>query len=550
MIADISISEKSFGPKILMTGVKFHVDDGEKVGVVGRNGVGKSTLFGIVAGTDTDYTGEVIFKRGTTVVATAQEHHVSNDQTVLQYVLAGLPEYAELSRIIETYPETMGDNMRLINEYSEALERFEQKGYYQIESDIEQELENFQLSGVAHRPLSSLSGGQKRLVEVVKVMHSDAHLALLDEPTNHMDYVAKKQFIDWLSGAREAMLIITHDRDVLKHVDRIIELKDGGCASYKGNYDAYLKQNAVHTGTAMNEFEMIEKRIANLKVKVLDYQRLKEKARNPATIQKFKRLETISRKELAELEAKEKPTFWIDKDSVENLNYKVAGQYEKFKARNIRMKLKSDQSRSNHVLVEAKDVALGYGDAPLFEGVNIDLREGEAMELRGRNGAGKTTLIKALLGDRIGVGDPKVFAGTLKLDSHVRIGIYEQEVSGEYFELSLFEAIERMYLDKGLSISTTKVRSLLADYLFTESDGKVPLSRLSGGQKARFQLISMLANDPQLLILDEPTNHLDLPSIEELETALEKYSGAILYVSHDNYFRDKIGGEIVQIGPK
>ena len=550
MIADISISEKSFGPKILMTGVKFHVDDGEKVGVVGRNGVGKSTLFGIVAGTDTDYTGEVIFKRGTTVVATAQEHHVSNDQTVLQYVLAGLPEYAELSRIIETYPETMGDNMRLINEYSEALERFEQKGYYQIESDIEQELENFQLSGVAHRPLSSLSGGQKRLVEVVKVMHSDAHLALLDEPTNHMDYVAKKQFIDWLSGAREAMLIITHDRDVLKHVDRIIELKDGGCASYKGNYDAYLKQNAVHTGTAMNEFEMIEKRIANLKVKVLDYQRLKEKARNPATIQKFKRLETISRKELAELEAKEKPTFWIDKDSVESLNYKVAGQYEKFKARNIRMKLKSDQSRSNHVLVEAKDVALGYGDAPLFEGVNIDLREGEAMELRGRNGAGKTTLIKALLSDRIGVGDPKVFAGSLTLDSHVRIGIYEQEVSGEYFELSLFEAIERMYLDKGLSISTTKVRSLLADYLFTESDGKVPLSRLSGGQKARFQLISMLADDPQLLILDEPTNHLDLPSIEELETALEKYSGAILYVSHDNYFRDKIGGEIVQIGPK
>lgn len=548
MIADISITEKSFGPKILMTGVKFSVDDGEKVGVIGRNGVGKSTLFGILAGTDTDYTGEVVYKRGTTIVATAQEHHATKGQTVLQYVLAGLPEYSELSRVIETYPLTMGDDMRLINEYSEALERFEQKGYYQIESDIEQELDNFQLSGVAHRPLETLSGGQKRLVEVVKVMHSDAHLALLDEPTNHMDYVAKKQFVDWLSNAREGMLIITHDRDVLKHVDRIVELKDGGCASYKGNYDAYLKQNAVHTGTAMNEFEMIEKRIANLKVKVLDYQRLKEKARNPATIQKFKRLEMMSRKELAELEAKEKPTFWIDKDSVENLNYKVAGQYEKFKARNIRMKLKSDQSRSNHVLVEAKDVALGYGDAPLFDGVNIDLREGEAMELRGRNGAGKTTLIKALLGDRIGVGAPKVFAGTLTLDSHVRIGIYEQEVSGEYFELPLSEAIERMYLDKGLSISTTKVRSLLADYLFTESDGKVPLSRLSGGQKARFQLISMLANDPQLLILDEPTNHLDLPSIEELETALEKYSGAILYVSHDNYFREKLGGEVVQVG--
>ncbi|HRC28312.1 MAG TPA: ABC-F family ATP-binding cassette domain-containing protein [Candidatus Saccharimonas sp.] len=544
MIADITVTEKSFGPKLLMTGVKFSVDDGEKVGIIGRNGVGKSTLFGILAGIDQDYIGEVIYRRGTTVVATAQEHHDASGQTVLQYVLAGLPEYSQLSHIIETYPETMGDNMRLIHEYSEALERFEQKGYYQIESDIEQELINFQLSGVAHRPLTTLSGGQKRLVEVVKVMHSDAHLALLDEPTNHMDYVAKKQFIDWLSGAREAMLIITHDRDVLKQMDRIVELKDGGCQTFKGNYDAYLRQNAVHTGTAMNEFEMIEKRIANLKVKVIDYQRLKEKARNPATIQKFKRLEQQSRAELAELEQKEKPTFWIDKDSVENLNYKVAGQYEKFKARNIRMHLKNDASRSKHVLVKASDLALGYDDTPLFKGVNIDLREGEAMELRGRNGAGKTTLIKALL------NDPSVvtFDGTLQLDTHIRVGIYEQEVNDHYFDMPLAMAVERMYLDKDLPISTTKIRGLLADYLFNESDGQTPLSRLSGGQKARFQLISMLANDPQLLILDEPTNHLDLPSIEELETALERYSGAVLYVSHDNYFRDKIGGTVVAVG--
>ena len=543
MIADISITEKSFGPKVLMTGIKFSVDDGEKVGIVGRNGIGKSTLFSILAGTDIDFTGDVIYKRGTTVVATAQEHTVAKDMTVLQYVLAGLPEYSELSHIIETYPETMGENMKRINEYTEALQRFDDKGFYQIESDIERELEEFQLSGVAHRPLASLSGGQKRLVEVVKVMHAQAHLALIDEPTNHMDYVAKKQFIDWMKNAREAMLIITHDRDVLHEVDRIVELKDGTARSFKGNYDAYLKQNAVTTGTAMNEFEMIEKRIANLKVKVLDYQRLKEKARNPATIQKFKRLETISRQELAELEAKEKPTFWIDKDSVENLNYKVAGQYEKFKAKNIRMNMKNEASRSKHVLVRATDLSLGY-DGPLFENINIDLREGEALELRGRNGAGKTTLIKALLG----TGSAAILDGSLSLDPHVRIGVYEQEVSEQYFELPLAEAIERMYLDKNLSISTTKVRQLLADYLFTESDGHTPLSRLSGGQKARFQIISMLSVDPQLLILDEPTNHLDLPSIEELETALEKYSGAILYVSHDGYFRNALGGNTIQVG--
>ena len=544
MIADITVTEKSFGPKILMSGIKFSIDDGEKVGVIGRNGVGKSTLFGILAGIDKDFTGDIIYRRGTVVVSTAQEHHDLGDTTVLQYVLAGLPEYSKLSHIVETYPETMGDDMKLINEYTDALQRFDDKGFYQIEEQIERELDNFQLPGVAHRAFSTLSGGQKRLVEVVKIMHSDAHLALVDEPTNHMDYVAKNQYVEWMKTAREAMLVITHDRDVLNEVDRIIELKDGDSVSYKGNYDAYLKQNAVSTGTQMNDFEMIEKRIFNLKAKVIDYQRLKEKSRNPGTIQKFKRLEETSRKELAELQAKEKPTFWIDKESASNLNYKVAAQYDKFKAKNIRMNLKSDESRSKHILVNVKDLSLGYGDTPLFSGVNIDLREGEAMELRGRNGAGKTTLIKTILGDE----SIKRFAGDITLDKHMRIGIYEQEVSPTYFSLPLGEAVERMYLDRGLAISDTKVRSLLSNYLFTEGDGKIPLSKLSGGQKARFQLISMLANEPQLLILDEPTNHLDLPSIEELETALGKYSGAVLYVSHDGYFREALGGDVVQVG--
>lgn len=567
MIADVNITEKSYGSKVLMTGVRFVVDDGEKVGIVGRNGVGKSTLFGILSGRDRDYSGEVTYRRGTTVVATAQEHHDVGEQTVLRYVLAGLPEYTELSHIIETHPLTMGDNMRLIDEYTQALERFEQRGFYQIESDIERELGSFGLTGYAHRAFDTLSGGQKRLIEIVKIMHSDAHLALIDEPTNHMDYVAKRQFIEWMRGAREAMLVITHDRDVLAEVDRIIELRDGSCQSFRGNYDAYLRQNTVATGAEMNEYEMIEKRIANLRIKVLDYQRLKEKARNPATIQKFKRLENVSRQEMAELEARERPSFWIDRESVEQLNYKVAGQYEKFKTRNIRMSIRDEQSRSKHILVSASDLALGYDETILFEGVNIDLREGEAVELRGRNGAGKSTLIRALLGlptraprsapmtggiesrdDDAQVSTIRTYAGTLSLDPQVRIGVYQQEIAPTYMHLTLHDAIERIYLDRDLTIGETKIRQLMADYLFVESDGQVRVSRLSGGQKARLQLISMLANDPQLLILDEPTNHLDLPSIEELEVALERYSGAILYVSHDEYFRRSLTGAVVQIG--
>ena len=514
MIADIHITEKSFGDKTLMKDVKFSVDDGEKVGVVGRNGVGKSTLFGILSGKDTDYTGEVIFRRGITVATTAQEHHGLGDQTVMAYILSGLPEYSKLKKIIDEYPLTMGDNMRKIEEYTQALERFDQKGFYQIEEKIERELSNFQLDGYGNRRISSLSGGQKRLVEIVKIMHSEAHLALIDEPTNHMDYVAKQQFIDWMnSQPHQAMLIITHDRDVLGQVDRIVEIKDGQAVSYRGNYDAYLKQNAQATTAGMNNFEQIEKRIVNLKQKVLDYQRLKEKSRNPGTIQKFKRLENEARTELAELSEMEKPTFWIDKESASQLDYKSAERYGKFKSRNIRLSMKDASSRSQHVLVRAENVAVGIGERILFED-----------------------------------GGPILYSGDIFLDPQARIGIYEQEIDERYLSDPLEKAIEKLYMSRDLSISDTKIRQLLADYLFTDADRMTPLARLSGGQKARFQIIAMLANDPQLLVLDEPTNHLDLPSIEELETALVKYSGAILYVSHDNYFREKLGGKVVQIG--
>ena len=550
MIADIHITEKSFGDKTLMKDVKFSVDDGEKVGVVGRNGVGKSTLFGILAGMDNDYTGEVVFRRGITVATTAQEHHGLGEQTVMAYILSGLPEYPELKKIIDEYPLTMGDNMRKIEEYTQALERFDQKGFYQIEEKIERELSNFQLDGYGNRRISSLSGGQKRLVEIVKIMHSEAHLALIDEPTNHMDYVAKQQFIDWMnSQPHQAMLIITHDRDVLGQVDRIVEIKDGQAVSYRGNYDAYLKQNAQATTAGMNNFEQIEKRIVNLKQKVLDYQRLKEKSRNPGTIQKFKRLENEARAELEELLEMEKPTFWIDKESASQLDYKSAERYGKFKSRNIRLSMKDASSRSQHVLVRAENVAVGIGERILFEDVNIDLREGEAIEIRGRNGAGKTTLIRMILAsDKSFDGGPILYSGGIFLDPQVRIGVYEQEIDERYLSDPLEKAIEKLYMSRDLSISDTKIRQLLADYLFTDADRMTPLARLSGGQKARFQIIAMLANDPQLLILDEPTNHLDLPSIEELETALAKYSGAILYVSHDNYFREKLGGKVVQIG--
>ncbi len=551
MIATVRIEEKSFGDKRLFRDLKFHVEDGEKVGLIGRNGEGKTTLFQILAGNDTDYQGEITLGRGITMIATRQEHHGFEETTVLEYILQDLPEYAHLKHIMDTYPLEMGDNMRKIHEYSDALERFDQLGYYTIEDDVRQVLTSFQLGDKAENKLGELSGGQKRLIEVAKVMLSKAHLALVDEPTNHMDYAAKDKFLQWMENAKEAVIVITHDRDVLAKVDRIIELKDQKITSFKGNYDAYIALNASSTGNQMNEFELTQRRITNLKAKVIEYQRFKEKARDPGTIQRFKRLEQQTREELATLSQIEKPTFWIDRESVANMGLKTGEQYEKFKAKNIRLHGAKAADGHGRLLIDVQKLALGYGEEPLFADITFQVREGETVELRGRNGAGKTTLIKTLLATAAHEKfAAKVFAGEAHVGQKVRVGVYEQEIADELFDKTLHEAIERIYLSRDLTIGETKVRQLMSDYLFTPGDAAVPVSQLSGGQKARLQLIAMLANNPQLLVLDEPTNHLDLPSIEEMENALRAYKGAILYVSHDTYFRRALSGTVVHVGAK
>lgn len=545
MLLQVEIAEKSFGTKSLFSHLKFDVDDHEKVGIIGRNGIGKSTLFGIIEGRDNDFTGRVIIRRGATVVGTSQEYHDAGDKTVTEYILSGLPSYANLAKTLREFPTLENPTKHQINVYSEALTEFGDRGYYNIEGQVKEELKNFQLEKYADSSFVSLSGGQKRLSEVVKIMHSNAQLALIDEPTNYMDYVAKGQFIDWMKKAEEAIVVITHDRDVLQNVGRIIEIKDGGAVEYRGNYDDYIRQNLHSTSAAMKDYELVESRMKNLKQKILDYQRLKEKARNPGTIQSFKRLENKARVELAELEKIGRPSFWIDEESMKEVGYKDADRYAKYKAKNIRINTKSTTSRSERILAYADNLALGYGDEPLFCDVNFQVRSGDKLELHGRNGVGKTTLIKAMLGQP----GPKIIEGKTGLDATVRLGIYEQEVGSKYLDMPLGEAIERIYLDRKLDISDTKVRALMNNYLFTEGDRNMLVRNLSGGQKARLQIINMLANEPNLIILDEPTSHLDLPSIEELERALTNYHGAMIYISHDNYFRHKLGGEVVEIMP-
>jgi ATP-binding cassette subfamily F protein 3 len=547
MIITATINEKSFGDKGLFKETSFFVDDGEKVGLIGRNGEGKTTLFRIVADEDKDFQGEIQLGKGVHMVATRQEHHGFEDMPVIDYILQDLPKFTKLKHILDNHPLIMGDKMHLINEYSEALEEFDNLGYYTIENEVEKVLDSFQLGARINDKLGDLSGGQKRLIEVAKVMLSNAQLALIDEPTNHMDYVAKDKFLQWMGSASDAMLVISHDRDVLEKVDRILEVKDQKILNYKGNYSDYLRQNSSSTGSMMNEYELTQRRIVNLKAKIIEYQRYKEKSRHPSTIQRFKRLEQQSRDELAKLEKTEKPTFWVDRESVQDMGLKTGEQYQKYKAKNIRLHGVTGEEGFSRLLVNISGLSLGY-DTPLFKNIAFQIREGEIVELRGRNGAGKSTLVKTLLSTVKEQGfSAKVFDGVIDVDKKIRVGVYEQETSSGMLEKTLSEAIEYIFLSRGLKVGDTKVRQLMADYLFTQGDANIPVKQLSGGQKARLQLIDMLADTPSLLVLDEPTNHLDLPSIEELEQALQNYSGAILYISHDTHFRKQLGGEVVQL---
>lgn len=550
MIASIIIANKSFGSNELYKDLSIRIEKGEKIGLIGRNGTGKSTLFNLMTELDLDFDGEINLGKNIVMVSSRQEHHGFEDMTVLDYILADLPEYAELHHILETYPETMGESKHKLQQYSDALERFNDLGYYEIENDVNRELADYQLTiDVSSVTLGSLSGGQKRMVELVKVQRSRADLALIDEPTNHMDYVAKASFINWLKSADEAVVVITHDRDVLGEVDRIIEIRDGRAFSFKGNYKDYLKSNTQNISSEVNEFETTQRRIANLQTDIVRFRRLKERARDPGTISRFKSLETKATKELAELQELEKPTFWIDRESAGDLGTKLSESYQQHKARNIRVRTKISTDKSERVILKVDELGLGYKDKSLFTPVSFEQRLGAKVELKGRNGAGKTTIVRTII-DSVSGKKPSatIFSGTIEHEKGVRIGVYEQEISSEYLEAQLGDAIEKLYVSMGLPITDEKIKQLLSDYLFNpHTDAVMPLSKLSGGQKARFQLISMLAGDPQMLILDEPTNHLDLPSIEELEDALAQYHGSILYISHDSYFTKSLGGQVVEV---
>lgn len=531
---------KSIGAKNLFNDLNLTIDTHEKIALIGRNGQGKTTLLQLLAGEDKEYGGKIETKKNIRVTLTKQEHLSDATYSALAYILKSVPFYFEYEKILQEFEQGHHTDTHL---YTTAVDYFSNNGYYYIKDLILSTLNDFQISEEkALLPLSNLSGGEKRFVELVRMMYSAADLLLIDEPTNHMDYVGKEQFISWMASITESMIVVTHDRDVLKHVDKIIELKDKTIHTFKGNYDQYLKQNTTQTTNSVIDYQNQLRRLADAKKRV-DWglrMRAKSKAWKIRYDKWFKEYEQIKAETV-------KPSFWIDQESTENLDKKVSDSYHKFKEKNIKIALHTDKERVSELL-RVNDLSLGYA-TPLFEHLSFKLTNNDRIFLKGRNGRGKSTIVKTILSlYRNEIPNATIRAGDIKLGVSLRIGEYEQEISSKYLSLPLGKAIELVYGEYNIPVDDQTIKRILSQYLFDPAtDEKQLIASLSGGQKARFQIIKMLANKPNLLILDEPTNHLDLPSIEELENALQSYQGGILYITHDNYFVDHIGGEIVEI---
>ncbi len=531
---------KSIGIRTLFKDVTFTIAQGEKVALIGRNGYGKTTLLKILSGEDHDFEGQVTARKNLRITLTKQEHFTDASQSAVEYILHTVPHYYEYKKIIEEFEQDLHTD---VDKYLTVFEYFTQNKYFNIRSSIIATLADFNIPAeTAHGPLSHLSGGEKRYVEMTRMMFSHSDVLLIDEPTNHMDYQGKERFISWLKSLSQSVVVVTHDRDVLKNVNRVLELKEQKIDFFKGNYDHYIQQNANQTLTSVKLYSDQLNKLKEAKKRVEWGLQMRAKSKEWKTrydhwLRDYEKIqaETV------------KPSFWIDQNSVEELDEKVVDSYHKFKQKNIKINTGAQTTRGSELL-RVRNLSLGYAD-PVFIDLNFSVGPRDRVFIKGRNGAGKSTLVRTIMA----LAENKTpqatqFEGEIIIGNDLRIGEYEQETNIKYLELPLEEAILQCYKEKKVPITTPQVKSILAQYLFDPvQDGQQKIMNLSGGQKARFQLIKMFIGGPNLLILDEPTNHLDLPSIEELENALVNFGGGILYISHDTYFIKRIGGSVVEL---
>ena len=505
---------KSFGDNVIVAGGSFHIEDHEKAALVGPNGAGKTTLFKMIVGELPSDGGDITLTRGKTLGYLAQHQEMVSGNTIYEEVRLAKADIIAMEQQIRTIETELkhleGDALSArLNTYHRLTAAFEQENGYACESEITGVLKGLGFcEDDFSKPVDTLSGGQKTRVSLGKLLLTRPDILLLDEPTNHLDLNSIAWLETYLLNYPGAVLIVSHDRYFLDRVvTKVLEIEMGKLMTYMGNYSEYAEKKRRLREAQLKEY-------LNQQQEIRHHEAVIEKLRSFNREKSIKRAESRE-KMLEKITPVEKP---VEMNTEIHLN------------------LEPSRESGNDVLF-VEHLSKAFPNQVLFRDVNFELRRGEHVAIIGDNGTGKTTLLKIL--NQVIPAD----SGTFTLGTNVEIGYYDQEHHVLHMEKTIFDEISDDYPD----LTNTKIRNMLAAFLFTGDDVFKRIGDLSGGERGRVSLAKLMLSKANFLILDEPTNHLDITSKEILEKALNDYTGTLLYVSHDRYFINQTATRILDL---
>ncbi len=515
IILSLQHIQKSFGANAVLKDVSLTLQSGRRLGLVGVNGCGKTTLMRIIAGLETYDAGTMSLSRGLKLGYLAQQGMVTEGLTVRQELEAVFAPLQEMEAKMRELEERMAkaqqpeDLRRLGGEYAALTEAFERQDGYAWQSAIQGVLAGLGFTKAQHDQLSEqLSGGERTRLCLARLLLQKPDLLLLDEPTNHLDLQALNWLEDYLSQYRGTVLIISHDRYFLDHVcDCMAELLLGTVEQYDGNYSRYMEQRAERFESRQRAFDLQQKEIARQEAIIARFRSFNREKSIRAAESREKKLNKLERLQRPEEENQVRFSFQV-------------------------------RRRTGDDVLMVKDLKKSFGERTLFEHLNLHMRAGDRIALIGPNGAGKSTLFRCL------TGDMPPDEGTVRLGANVDMGYYDQHQSSLHPEKSVLNEV----WDDFRRLEQYEVRGALGLFLFSGDDVFMPISTLSGGEKGRVALTKLMLNKDNLLLMDEPTNHLDMDSREVLEQALSDYPGTILAISHDRYFINRFANKVAVLG--
>ena len=516
MILSCQNISKAFNENTILKNISFHIEDYDKTAIVGINGAGKTTLLKIITGELEADEGLAILSKEKTLGYLAQHQSIESTHTIYDELLSVKQELIQMEHQIREMEYQMNDASdaeleKLMESYALLTHRFESGGGYSYKSELVGVLKGLGFEEQDfHKPISTLSGGQKTRVALGRLLLLKPDLIILDEPTNHLDISSISWLETYLLNYKGAVILVSHDRYFLDRIaNKVVEIDQSKATVFQGNYSDYAKKKE-------------QLRTAALKAYMNQQQEIKHQEEVIAKLKSFNREKSIKRAESREKMLQK--TELLEKPSEVRSD--------------MRLTLEPRWVSGNDVL-HIEGLTKAFGSLQLFDSLGFELKRGEHVALIGDNGTGKTTILKIING----LLEPD--CGTIRIGTNVQIGYYDQEHNVLHREKTLFEEISDAYPQ----LNHTQIRNTLAAFLFTGEDVFKKIGDLSGGERGRVSLAKLMLSEANLLILDEPTNHLDIVSKEILEDALNSYTGTLLYVSHDRYFMNRTASRILELSP-